>query len=256
MKELRITREEFVEVKEVVETPQPTQTVTGQVNLTVENVTYVNFSKTSSTEQSSKGLGNPPAKEAQLKGLLIDDQYEHFRRSISNLAKYFDVTYAADSFTALRQITCGQQIDLILCKENMPFIDGLTLFAELKKRHIEIPFFLYGESFSSKTLRESLHAGISNVLSYPFDFAELARKVSTARDQCKQNQVEDLLNQEKGYICNTLKQFYYDIDKIMLAIEQYGIPAETINAELDKKLRTGKCIFDEPQRLKYHKRKI
>ncbi len=212
----------------------------------------------SKNSQSSNTLATSPGKKEEakenkkIKALLVDDNYEFFQVLQLTTREYFDLEYAPDGFSAFKMAK-RFSFDVIICDINMPFMNGLMVINEFKKKNLSVPFLFITGSVDDQICREALRAGAYNILEKPFETKELVEKVKLAIKLHQKEEIQTIDEQDRAYIYNTLKSYYYDVEKIMQAILQYNIPVSNVNAELEKKIETGKCIFDDVQSLKYYK---
>lgn len=186
------------------------------------------------------------------KVLLVDDNYEFFQISQMSFREHLEIDYAGDGFTALQMVK-RSTYELIICDVLMPLINGLVLLQEFKKKNIEIPFLFITGNANDKIIREAFHAGAYNLIEKPFKREDVLQKINSALTLFKEERPTELTDQEKAYIYNTLKMYYYDVEKIIRSINHANMTASSVHKELEKKVRTGKCAFDDLHNLKYYK---
>ena len=196
------------------------------------------------THENSESAGGKP------KILLVDDNYDFYQIVKISYEDDLDIDYAQDGFTAF-QLVRRNQYDLVLCDILMPMLNGLALLNEFKKKHISIPFLFVTGNANDKIIKEAFHAGAYNLIEKPFDKRDLLEKVHLAIKLNKSEKPTEINDQDKAYIYNTLKTYYYDVDKILRLIKSSNIPVSVIHQELDKKIRTGKCSFDDISNIKH-----
>jgi DNA-binding response OmpR family regulator len=194
--------------------------------------------------------GDPENKIKTKKALFVDDNYDYFLVVKLSLGDRLRLDYAPDGFSALHMVK-KERYDIVICDIYMPYIDGLKLLSEFTRKHLDIPFILISGNVEEKISREALHAGAYNVLEKPLNMEELLEKIDKAVELNKSEKMANGNDQEKAHIYNMLKMYYYDVDKIILSIQHFQIPLAFVQDELEKKTRTGKCIFDDLQNLKY-----
>lgn len=226
---------------------------TGKV-VRVKNVVYLTkkFSEPH-VEAPAGGMAPPKSEPAKvIHALMVDDNYDFYKITQANASPYMEIEYASDGFTAFKMVR-QKTYDLILCDIAMPLMNGIVMLTEMNKKHISTPLIFISGNMDEKSIREALQAGAYNVIQKPFDVDELVAKSRRALDLHDKDEMSCIENQDKAYIYNSLKSYYYDIDRISLAIQHYQIPAHVIKTELRKKELTGKCIFDDLHALKYIK---
>ncbi|MBP6219344.1 MAG: response regulator [Oligoflexales bacterium] len=186
-----------------------------------------------------------------IKALFIDDNYDYYKVLKMSLENKIELDYAPDGFSALHMAQ-KEAYDIILCDVYMPYIDGIKLLSEFTRKHLSIPFILITGNIEEKISREALQAGAYNLMEKPIRVADLLEKIDKAIELHSSQQVMSLCDQEKAHIYNMLKLYYYDVEKIMLSIQHFQIPLTSVQVEIEKKVKTGKCIFDDLQNLKYY----
>ncbi len=183
------------------------------------------------------------------KALVIEDSYDFFRALVVSTKEYLDLEYAPDGFTAMHKIQ-KEKFDLLLCDIHMPMLDGVDLLLELKKKGHRIPCLMISGNANSDIIKKALQAGAHNFLTKPFGLKELREKVEIALKLQEEKEIASCDEQEKAYIYNTLKKYYYDIERILRAIQLNHIELKIVQDELEKKESTGKCLFDDLKSLK------
>lgn len=181
--------------------------------------------------------------------LLIDDNTELASLMSDTLSDEFHLDYAPDGFTAQKMIM-RNAYSIILCDINMPFLNGLMLIEEFKKKNITIPFIFISGVIDNEITKQAFQLGASNVVQKPFNLKDLKAKIRLAISFYQESVSKDKSEQERGYIYNQLKAFYYDFEKIIYNIQFYNIPLNLVSEELEKKERTGKCLLDDPEYVK------
>jgi DNA-binding NtrC family response regulator len=183
--------------------------------------------------------------------LIVDDDYDFFEMLDQSIGDELSLDYAPDGFSAFKMVS-KKTYDCIVSDINMPFMNGVTLLGEFQKKRLNIPVVLISGNINETVSKEALRAGAYNLLEKPFPIDELTLKIQNAIELHKKEQPSEADDQEKAYIYNTLKTYYYDIDQIMNKINKYQIPLSFIKDELEKKESTGKCHLDDPNNLKYY----
>ena len=74
-------------------------------------------------------------------------------------------------------LASAEEYDLIILDVMIPYIDGLTVTKELRKRKIETPILLLTVKDSTEDKVEGLDAGADDYLTKPFAFEELTARV-------------------------------------------------------------------------------
>lgn len=180
--------------------------------------------------------------------LLIDDNEDMGAMVTNGLKKIYDVDFALDGYTA-QQLIGRKQYDLILCDIRMPFLNGITLVEEFRKKDINIPVIFVSAEISDEVSKQAFQLGASNLVSKPFQMKELKDKIKAALTaNSHENDEGDSETSEmtRGHIYNQLKTFYYDYEKMIYFIQANSISLNLIGEELDKKEHTGRCMLDDP----------
>jgi DNA-binding response OmpR family regulator len=90
--------------------------------------------------------------------------------------EYFSVDIAYNGKEGLEFAT-NEEYDLLLLDVMIPYIDGLTLTKELRKRKITTPILLLTVKDSTQAKVEGLDAGADDYLTKPFAFEELTARI-------------------------------------------------------------------------------
>jgi len=90
--------------------------------------------------------------------------------------EYFSVDIAGDGKVGLKLIE-SEEYDLIIMDVMLPFIDGITLVKEIRKRKIATPILMLTIRDSIKDKVEGLDAGADDYLTKPFAFEELLARI-------------------------------------------------------------------------------
>ena len=86
--------------------------------------------------------------------------------------EYFAVDVALDGKEGLK-LSTSEEYDLIIMDIMLPFIDGISLLKDLRKREITTPVLMLTVKDSLKDKVEGLDAGADDYLTKPFAFEEL-----------------------------------------------------------------------------------
>ena len=108
--------------------------------------------------------------------LYVDDEDGLQAGMRDELAEYgISVTCASSASLALSLIE-SHKFDAVVSDFNMPNISGVELFAQVRKSHEKLPFFLItGGIIRATEERLILQAGVTAILSKPVTFSSLAR---------------------------------------------------------------------------------
>jgi len=90
--------------------------------------------------------------------------------------EFFSVDVAFNGKEGL-ELASSEEYDLIILDIMIPFIDGITLTKELRKRNILTPILLLTVKDSVSDKVEGLDAGADDYLTKPFAFEELTARV-------------------------------------------------------------------------------
>jgi DNA-binding response OmpR family regulator len=90
--------------------------------------------------------------------------------------EYFSVDIAYNGKEGLEYAT-NEEYDLLLLDVMIPYIDGLTLTKELRKRKLTTPILLLTVKDSTQAKVEGLDAGADDYLTKPFAFEELTARI-------------------------------------------------------------------------------
>jgi DNA-binding NtrC family response regulator len=111
--------------------------------------------------------------------LVVDDE-ENIRKVLSGLLNrngFNDILFAADGRAAL-DIIEDNNIDLVISDINMPKMDGIALFEEVKDR--DLIFIILTAYGSIETAVAAVKNGVYDFISKPFDESELVNTVKKA----------------------------------------------------------------------------
>src|SRR5439155_19446606 len=84
----------------------------------------------------------------------------------------YRVDLAEDGETALSQALTGEH-DLLILDIMLPNRDGMSVLAELRRRHLDIPVLMLTAKHAIEDRVAGLNAGCDDYLPKPFAFAEL-----------------------------------------------------------------------------------
>ena len=92
--------------------------------------------------------------------------------------EYFSVDTAHNGKDGL-ELASTEEYDLIILDVMIPYMDGITVTKELRKRKILTPVLLLTVNDSVNDKVEGLDAGADDYLTKPFAFEELTLKMQT-----------------------------------------------------------------------------
>lgn len=90
--------------------------------------------------------------------------------------EYYVADIASDGKEGLKNAT-NEEYDLIIMDLMIPFIDGITLTKELRKRKVSTPILMLTVKDSTESKIEGLDSGADDYLTKPFAFEELIARV-------------------------------------------------------------------------------
>lgn len=109
--------------------------------------------------------------------LIVEDE-----KKVSSFIKkgleeeYYAADIAGDGKQGLK-LAENEEYDLIIIDIMLPFIDGITLTKELRKRKISTPILMLTVKDSTEAKVEGLDAGADDYLTKPFAFEELIARI-------------------------------------------------------------------------------
>jgi len=109
--------------------------------------------------------------------LIVEDEKKVASFIKKGLAEeYYAADIAGDGREGLR-LAESEEYDLIIMDLMLPFIDGITLTRELRKRDITTPILMLTVKDTVESKVEGLDAGADDYLTKPFAFEELIARV-------------------------------------------------------------------------------
>jgi len=90
--------------------------------------------------------------------------------------EYFVADIAGDGREGLK-LAISEEYDIIIMDIMLPFMDGVTLIKEIRKREISTPVLMLTVNDSVKDKVEGLDAGADDYLTKPFAFEELIARL-------------------------------------------------------------------------------
>jgi len=112
--------------------------------------------------------------------LLVDDEEDLVSAMAERLTlRGFQVQAATTAAEALRHLE-EQRFDVLILDVKMPGIGGLSLMAEMKSRHSDVPVILFTGHGSVADAQRGMQEGAFEYLVKPIDVEELAEKIRRA----------------------------------------------------------------------------
>jgi heavy metal response regulator len=90
--------------------------------------------------------------------------------------EYFVADIACDGKEGLK-FACSEEYDAIVMDIMLPYMDGISLLKEVRKREIKTPVLMLTVRDSVKDKVEGLNAGADDYLTKPFAFEELIARI-------------------------------------------------------------------------------
>jgi len=115
---------------------------------------------------------------ANIKILLVDDEYFNYEMLSLGLGERFDIHYVGSGKEALTK-TIANQPDILLLDVCMPGIDGYDTCRLLKNtpETKRIPVIMISGLENQSEKDEAFAAGCDDYITKPFDMAELLEKI-------------------------------------------------------------------------------
>ncbi len=135
--------------------------------------------------------------------------------------EYYSVDTAFDGKEGLTLIN-SEEYDLIIMDIMLPFIDGITLVKEVRKRNIATPILMLTIKDSTQDKVEGLDAGADDYLTKPFAFEELLARIRALLRRNENNKstkltVSDLILDLQSH------RVYRNDKEIILTPKEYSI---------------------------------
>lgn len=120
--------------------------------------------------------------------LLVDDS-EVARRNLKSVLEknQYHVFECANGLEAIEFIKSGNAIDIIICDQNMPVLDGLS-FCEILKRdhgHLNTSIVMLTTEVNAKMKEKAKFLGVRAWIIKPFDETKLINGLTTILKQTK-----------------------------------------------------------------------
>jgi len=135
--------------------------------------------------------------------------------------EYFSVDTAFDGKEGLMLIK-SEEYDLIIMDIMLPFIDGITLVKEVRKRNITTPILMLTIKDSTQDKVEGLDAGADDYLTKPFAFEELLARIRALLRRNESNKSTKLMLSDLSLDLQSHRVFRND-KEIILTPKEYSI---------------------------------
>lgn len=109
--------------------------------------------------------------------LVVDDDSMNLARTRVILSDEYDVILAESGAEALKLLGI-QEVDLVLLDIDMPEMDGMETFRNMKKAGIKTPVIFLTASGLEEDVVSAINLGAVNYLKKPFRPQELLKRVS------------------------------------------------------------------------------
>ena len=109
--------------------------------------------------------------------LVVDDDSMNLARTRIILSEEYDVILAESGAEALKLLGV-QEVDLVLLDIDMPEMDGMETFRNMKKAGIKVPVIFLTASGLEDDVVSAIKLGAVNYLVKPFEPQELLRRVA------------------------------------------------------------------------------
>lgn len=109
--------------------------------------------------------------------LVVDDDSMNLARTRIILSEEYDVILAESGAEALKLLGV-QEVDLVLLDIDMPEMDGMETFRNMKKAGIKVPVIFLTASGLEEDVVSAINLGAVNYLKKPFRPQELIKRVS------------------------------------------------------------------------------
>lgn len=99
--------------------------------------------------------------------LVVDDDAMNLRRTKIILEKQYDVILAESGEKALKKLE-SEKIDLVLLDIEMPGMNGMETFEQMKGRYDNVPVIFLTASGYENDVKSAIRLGAVNYLKKPF----------------------------------------------------------------------------------------
>ena len=114
--------------------------------------------------------------------LVVDDDSMNLERTRIILSEKYDVILAESGAEALKLLGI-QEVDLVLLDIDMPEMNGMETFRNMKKAGIKVPVIFLTASGLEEDVVDAINLGAVNYLKKPFRPQELIKRVSRELDE-------------------------------------------------------------------------
>ena len=107
--------------------------------------------------------------------ILVAGETKGMQKAYAMMLRQYQVAFADDGRQALERLRSFPEVDLVLTKVNMPFLDGVELMAKLREeRGAEAPVVvIVGYEGQEAEIQRALEAGAAAYIKSPFRSEEL-----------------------------------------------------------------------------------
>jgi len=100
--------------------------------------------------------------------------------AIKKLEEFLDISYYNSPLVASRELSSGEQADLVLCEDTLPGMSSLDFFKHLKsdKKLQNLCFFLIGKSNNPEKQKAALKAGVCDYFTLPLDPGSILQRIT------------------------------------------------------------------------------
>ena len=114
--------------------------------------------------------------------LVVDDDSMNLARTRIILSEKYDVILAESGAEALKLLG-SQEVDLVLLDIDMPEMNGMETFRNMKKAGIKVPVIFLTASGLEEDVVDAINLGAVNYLKKPFRPQELLKRASRELDE-------------------------------------------------------------------------
>lgn len=161
--------------------------------------------------------------------LIAEDEVLMQELLMAHLSEDYDVTIAKDGAEALEKINL-EQFDAILLDIMLPYVDGFTLCAEIRRMG-QTPILMLTARTEIEDRVRGLELGADDYLVKPFDFAELKARIHAL---IRRSQIKD----EKQTSVIQYGSFKMDMQSFSVYVANQKVELTVKEFELLKQLAT------------------
>lgn len=125
---------------------------------------------------------------SELKVLIVDDYIEISTNLSAILAEHACAAWIACNGNEALKHARENRFDVVLLDYNMPDMDGLTMFGQIKRVQPNVEGILVSGRDRSELLEQAIGAGIWQVLQKPVRFADLLEHIHQAAEKTAANE--------------------------------------------------------------------